>query len=565
MDLEQGIIIEQWFTLFDYLEDDLFDGVLGENDSETPMVQLRYFTSTDLHASSTSKTTTQVVTSSGSPTKTVVTTTTYTTKTSTATSENSEAYSVRTLTKDLRNELDSSKGELQADQSEIHAYEDKRSDTLAHLENVHKELEKEHINDQVRGAEVDRLNVEVASEINIAKSQFDDEKASLGRQIDHIDAQAKEQDPILAEKQGEHKSLTAIIGENEKIEQGNLSQAATDLRKDNAELRNKMTASTKNVKKERDGKVKVFNEHADLVTKYSELVIKYEELLSKVELERKDIDTESISTSDEFSKESAHGVNLTHQLNCSVKNSQVSSDLSNSLKKDLEGLKKHYAGFESMLTKFISNQNSEISKLEGDLKTQVDGISRLQGELSETANKIVEIHAVVDKENAANLNFKLSLLIGNLINADKYRKEAQGKLENAQEGWTAKLKLFEDEASRMSRESANQKWTVEVENLINKLDKLNRDKNEIARQRDEFDLKVTTDINRDHLIDNLAKEKEKLTLKNRWINDELDKTRNDLSDLLKFLEFKKGFLDDQEEQLKTLRFEIEEIRVKITE
>ena len=33
---------EQWFTLFDYLEDDIFDGTLGENDSESPMIQIRY-------------------------------------------------------------------------------------------------------------------------------------------------------------------------------------------------------------------------------------------------------------------------------------------------------------------------------------------------------------------------------------------------------------------------------------------------------------------------------------------------------------------------------------------
>lgn len=33
---------EQYFTLFDFIEDDLFDGTMGVDDEELPMVQLRY-------------------------------------------------------------------------------------------------------------------------------------------------------------------------------------------------------------------------------------------------------------------------------------------------------------------------------------------------------------------------------------------------------------------------------------------------------------------------------------------------------------------------------------------
>ena len=34
----------QWFTLFDYKEDDLFDGVIGEDDNELPMIQVSFYT-----------------------------------------------------------------------------------------------------------------------------------------------------------------------------------------------------------------------------------------------------------------------------------------------------------------------------------------------------------------------------------------------------------------------------------------------------------------------------------------------------------------------------------------
>jgi chromosome segregation ATPase len=499
-------------------------------------------------------------------TKTTTSRKTVTTKTKREiTVDKSDVHAVKTLTTDLRNGLDMLKEDLRAEQNDVHAYEDSRSDNLAHLETVHSELEKEHINDQVRGVELSRLDRQVTSEINIETSNFEDEKESLRRFINHTDDIIKEKVPIVDSRKEEHTGLEKTLAKSEDIKASNLSEVSTVLRKDNADLKKKIEESAKSVKTEKEGKLKVFNDHAALVKSYDSVVQAYSKLHSDSEMVRNKFEREYIQTSNELAEESAQNVNLTHYINATDKAREGHKGMTDALRKDLEGLRKHYGAFDTQLSSFITGQSSEMSKLEGDLDTAAKGIESLQRELSTSANKIVELHGEVDKENAANLNAKLSQLIGTLVDVDKYRRVSQNKLEDSQQSWTAKLSLFEDEANRMSRENANHKRAAEIEKLLNKLDKLNKDSNEIARERDEIDLKLVTDGNRDTLGTNLEREREGLNLKLRWASDEIVKTHSELQELLKFLAFKRGFLSDQEEQIKTLRIEITEVRTRITQ
>ena len=223
---------DQYFTLFDYLEDDLFDGTIGVDDSELPMIQIRYHATDSPLSRATyeSRKEETVVTK----TKTVIKEKTTTSSTAPvvrdANLESSDAYSVKTLTTDLRSGLNQLVDELKAEQSDIFNYEDARADTLAHLEKVHKELEQEHINDQVSGAELKRLEKEIISEIGIAKSGFEDDKQSLGRSIAHTDEQLKEKDPQLKAKQDTNVELNKTLSQDEKSVY-HTPQAAKDLRK----------------------------------------------------------------------------------------------------------------------------------------------------------------------------------------------------------------------------------------------------------------------------------------------------------------------------------------------
>lgn len=597
---------EQWFTLFDFIEDDIFDGVIGEDDTEAPMIQLRFYltdtpiqrnayenrkeetvtktsvvngvktvtttttttTSRGGHTSTTTSSTTRGTTSASkkSPVKSPVKSSTHQATTITTTSsEDAEVYSIKRLTSDLRSGLNTLKEDLKAEQSDLHNYEDGRAETLAHLEIVHSELEKEHIRDQVVGEELRRLDKNVVSEIGISSSQFEDQKDSLRRRINHTEVQIKETEPIADSKKTERDQIQGVLDQDQNITASSLSQTAADLRKDNEEQRRKFQDSKEKVRTEREEKVKVFNQHADLVNSYNELVMKYEKLLSDVEKSRKGAEGEKNQVDGELSSENSVGTNLEHYFNASNRDSGANKSIAEALRKDLDALRQHYGKFETQLNGFVGSQNNEMKKLQEQLRTQEGEITKLQKSLSESAKQVVELHATVDKDNAANLNAKLSTLIRTLVDVDKYRRTNQNRLENAQEGWSAKLRLFEDEASRMSKENANKKRADEIDNLLHKLDKLTRERNSIARERDEIEAKFLTDNNRDELTEKMEKELDGLNLKLTWANDEIVKTHGDLQDLLKFLEFKRTFLSDQEEQLISLRAEITEVRTKITE
>jgi len=64
--------------------------------------------------------------------------------------------------------------------------------------------------------------------------------------------------------------------------------------------------------------------------------------------------------------------------------------------------------------------------------------------------EVNDLHREIDKENAMNINSRLSILIKTLLEMESNRRESQNSLENALGDWSAKVKLFEDEASRKS-------------------------------------------------------------------------------------------------------------------
>jgi chromosome segregation ATPase len=317
-----------------------------------------------------------------------------------------------------------------------------------------------------------------------------------------------------------------------------------------------MEEAAVNVRKEREEKARVFNQHADLVNQYNDLIARYEKLLLDAETARRDAERDANAATGEISVETAEGTNLEHYLEATNKSSHYHQNQAEALRADFKSFTKHYEAFVSQLNKFVQSQNDEAARLKKNFETQGKSISELQATLSASAAKIVELHGLVDKNNAANLNAKLSTLIGTLVDVDKTRRTSQNDLENSQENWSFKVRTFLDEAARSSRENANQKRAKEVENLLNKLDRLNRERNEIAFKRDEMEAKVATDRNRDEVNDNLVKELDGLNLKLRWANDEIVQTHGDIQDILKLLSTKKGFITDQEEQIRILREEL---------
>lgn len=537
----------------------MYDGIFGEDDTEQPMIHLGFHT-TDTHAREERKTVTSTSTAVSGGVRTTTTTTTRTTNKSST--SGGDPFSVKVLTTDLTNGLNQLKEDLNAEQSDIFRYEDGRTDTLGHLENVQRELENEHINDQVFGAHLNRLDKQVSSEIGIATSGHNDDQESLKRRITHTNGIIKEREPVVSSEQKNNKGLENTLSQTQGQQK---TPASSELLKDNDGQRKNIQTNLNTVKKERDAKTKIFNQHADLVNKYNDLATKYEKSLIDTEVKRVEIERDSNKTNSELRSQTAEGTNLEHFLETTSKSSTNHQSQAKALKADHTNLTKHYSSFLDHLNKLVSSQGGEIERLNNHLRDQQKETDELTSALSESTSKIVSLHSEVDKDNAANLNAKLSTLISTLVEVDKARRESQDKLENSQENWTAKLKLFQDEAARSSRETANNKRSVEVDNLLAKLDRLNRDQNEIAKQRDVLEARVISDSNRDVVNDNLQKELDGINLKLRWADDEVKKTEADLQDLLNFIEFKKSFIADQEAQIQSLRTEITEIRTLIEE
>ena len=142
------------------------------------------------------------------------------------------------------------------------------------------------------------------------------------------------------------------------------------------------------------------------------------------------------------------------------------------------------------LSKLVTAQKVQIGSLGNNLNTQQNEINSLSVELQNITSQIGGLHSDVDKANAIDLNAKLGNAIITLAEMDKQRKESQQKLENVQANLSSKKKSFMNGAGDINNGSAGQKRLSEVENLLEKLNKLNRERDEIALQHDQLEVRI---------------------------------------------------------------------------
>lgn len=182
-------------------------------------------------------------------------------------------------------------------------------------------------------------------------------------------------------------------------------------------------------------------------------------------------------------------------------------------KKQLSELVGKYAAVQGALTKEIASQENTLTEMGTQFKQREAEIQKLM-EVKQKQIEVNDLHREVDKENALNINQKIHELIDTLISMDKKRREAQNLLENAQENWqTKKLKLFEDEASRQSRQNAIDKASKAVEDLINKLRNLDKTKNDVEAIKEDLENKIQVDGILDEVREGLNRELDSTNLK----------------------------------------------------
>ena len=235
------------------------------------------------------------------------------TEETTTTTSSTSTFSIHKLTTDLRQGLSTLKQDLKSEQDDLFSYQDTRVDNLSQLENSHKNLENEHINDQVSLQQLGRIDTEIVSEYIIASDRFVQEGESLGRSITHVDQQIAELEPNVEQKKANRAGLQEQL-DNDQSEDKNLSDVATNLRKDNEEQRTNIETNLESLKNEGGDKVDIFNLHVDLVTTYNQLVIEYEKILKDAELARSQAEKESYQILSEMSTENSQSKHLKHAI-----------------------------------------------------------------------------------------------------------------------------------------------------------------------------------------------------------------------------------------------------------
>jgi len=140
------------------------------------------------------------------------------------------------------------------------------------------------------------------------------------------------------------------------------------------------------------------------------------------------------------------------------------------------------------------------------------------------------------------------------------RRESQNSLENALGDWSAKVKLFEDEASRKSWEAATKAAFEKVEDLLAQLKGVTQRLAELEETKENLETKLFVDSELDEANASLGKDIEGVNLKIRWANDEKKSLFNDLEEALKIIEDKNRFIQAQEQDIENLTSEINEAR-----
>lgn len=610
-EIEKNKTYSHWVTLFDFIEDDEYDGDLGTNDEERPRAYIRYSLTGEASSTYVKKTATTTQRSTREDKKESMRQTVTTTKTITSnysneaprdirssnafrgetqyqrepepevlgvsaqtrdiskdvlpqSSEEADRYSVRALEGDLRADARELKGELKEHQKECFAQEDNRSKTLAHLEKLHKELQGEHVHDQTTGFQLTRKEADILKDHEVRRAGFKCQQGVIKNNISIVDEHTAEVEKVHSSAKTRNQEVGEKAGRIEDIKTKGLTPDSVNLRAENQTLRRDRGTNSTNLTSEKNDTTRFVDSHNEVINQYNATLDKYNQLLSDVENARTDAQRESNSVKAGISVERYNGVVLSKALEDT---SNLSSSLHNSadaLKKQLSSLESKYKLFLGHLSSITSDQEKEAQQLQGRLRSSGEEVKILTEELTSQNKVISGLHEEVDNANATNLNSRLRKLIDNLVTVDGKRRLAQEGLENAQTSWSIKLHLFLDEASRNSREAARQKRIHEVEKQINKIDQINREIYRLRTEYERMDKKAFTDANRDLTGRELKKELEGITLKLRWADEERRHSFNELETLLNLLR-ECDIREMQESEISSLRDEITSIKRTLEE
>lgn len=585
-----------WVTLFDDIEDDLYDGDFTYDDAERPRILLEFCdaeayragvkTSHRVTSSSAKtnekKTVTTTVKSPvkttvtrSEPVKTVVKTTTTITRYQDSSSnrvaykpiaqfeigaepENSSGCNVENLKNELRSENQSTIQDLYTEQERRFEVDDDRVGAINFIERAHQELQGEHEEDLNVGRVLKQLSQDIDSTIAKNKADITAQIAKLKDHQKNVEKSTNDAKTTIAARTKENKGLQDKIDIPEDLKEQGFSKEAKTLRTENAGLKKKVATTTADLLKESHERDNLLESHSKEVGGYNGTILKFYNLLSKAEQARK-IHQDSLNEVEQkVSRLNENNDHLQQRIQIGDIDIDSLKSTSETLKRDHSNSNKVYGEHITELSSILVDQDREI----GALRDQFNNIeSQIKHLTTETDKQKVAISAYekeMDDIKALGYDEKVATLQANLRKADEIRQKHQDELERGHENWSTKLNTFLGQEKERKRERDEMTQKV-VENL-GKLEAIQVTINQLLKSLDDLSNKKVSDDNKDKVRAALEEEMKNVSIKLKWAIGERDLSMKDLDDAIRLAREKDDEVKDQERRIRELLAEINTLK-----
>lgn len=598
-----------WLTLFDHLDDDLYDGDFTYDDGEIPRILLEYREASERQVKSTNRVTESAAKSSEKKEMTStsrVTTTTYTRTTHTTSSgnhttnvrtthttgssaspqtyqqsssrvtyepvaqfeigeepRNSNGCDARHLEEELRANNQTIITDLSEEQVRRFQIEDDRADALAFLERAHEELKGENAQDIQETRKLEEIKRDVDTEIQERTTKINTEVDIIKQQLTDVDKLTKATQQEHTEKTKENTSLQETLAEPEDLMEQGFSQEARDIRNENSHLKNQFENNTADLLKERDERDKVLDDHNATVRAFNDTIYKYNGLLLETEQAKKIQQDHLHDVQHQLSQLDDSNDHLEQRIQITDIDIESLSQAVESLRKDYSTSDKVFSEHISELSEIIVDQNREIAELKNQFNTLDSRNRELQNDVEKQKLDLQDHEKEMDAINAIGYEDKIGQLQDDLRKIDETRRRNQDSLENAQEGLTAKLTIFKDEMDKRKKNREEMEKRVAYE--LGKLNDVQLTINDLLKSIDDINNRLVVDANKDTVDTALKNERENHKLKLRWATEEREKIRNDMQEAIALMQAKQQEVRDQEAMIRELKKQVADLKTIIEE
>ena len=548
---------EIWVTLFDHVDDDLYDGNLQENDSEKPRIKISFTKGAKptkrkagATKSKTTKVSAQVVQSSHVETTQNI-------------YEESEKFSVEGLTTELKITLEDLIDSLKNEQTDIQAENDERVGILANLEIIHDELKGEHNEDLQFSKALEDLKDEILKNLTTKRQEIEDRKNDLLKTIKELEEALAKTEDEKKEAQNEKDKLTAIVEAPEDLTEKGFTPEAKNLRDENDGMKGKADQFTEDLLKTRDARNEIIRNHRGLVEEFEETVQYYYDELSKTASSKKNYAYERDNLLKEADFVSLEGDLFKRKI-------ELGEFDIKSLKEALEKLNNQYSDSDKEFNRYtdelrlnLRNQGFIIDDLTKRFAARGVQISDLKNETERQKMHIDHFQGELSKIEQIGYEQKFTDLSGDLKNAEDLRRVSQEELEKAHEDLTIKIQTFADDLEGRKREREEQ--SEKCSSLITNLQDVTNRINDLLKEIEGLDNKLFTDNNRDRVSEKLGQEREAIDNKLRFAIDERDKIRSELQEALDNMNERNKRLEEQRKIIDMLRKDNDKLKKIIEE